>query len=473
MRPLSPLRLVGASVASAALTLRRYVTPSARSQFQKEGSAAAALARDAARWEGGATSAEMFVKRLEQVAPESLDLTVPTHNKAAMQCADTLRKLQPSLAHLCDLRAKLVERKDDVPFFVHLTVILAVSKQHTSSLLTPFHCTMVFAVYGEQNRLKKKSEHPNGEDFLFTKIEQLEWLFDCNSRGTWSILVVDDGCPNDSGGLCAKQLVERQYGNTNVNVVYLKDGIEQKSPACVGLESTNDSRKGGSIQYGLYEAAKRNNLPDGTVHCVCYTDADLSTHLGQCGLLMNILVRQGLDCAVGTRRMHDSIMVKGGSRNVRGKLHAYLWKQMMPEIGYVVDTQTAFKGFKAETVLDITKSLVERKFAFDIELMLKTHLRRENSLGQCGIAWIDSEAESQSGDTENYVALLRAIATIYHAYLPADTWRDEFADFVSGLSVDSFEKLLDNCPKGIATRDAADFATYKGVSSADLAAACR
>ena len=64
----------------------------------------------------------------------------------------------------------------------------------------------------------------------------------------------------------------------------------------------------------------------------------------------------------------------------------------MPEIAFVVDTQTAFKAFDADVIAELTgKKLVERKFAFDIELMLLSHLRRKGSVGQCGIAWIDSE----------------------------------------------------------------------------------
>ena len=69
------------------------------------------------------------------------------------------------------------------------------------------------------------------------------------------------------------------------------------------------------------------------------------------------------------------------------------------------------------------------------------------------------------------MALLRAIATIYREYLPSDDWREGIAKFVEGLTPDRFQALLDNCPEGIAARDAADFETWRGVSAAELNAA--
>ena len=419
-------------------------------------------------------SPEHYLKQLSKVCPKQLDLTELSHGNGAMEAADALIRLEPSLVRLKGLRADLAREKTKWPFFVHLAVILAVSKQQAMALDGPFHFSVVFAVYGEVNRLKTKAEHPNGEDFLMTKAAQLDWLLKDHPSATWSMTVSDDGCPDNSGGLCDAQARARTDAVTcgTIDVVYLKDGIAAGDPACKGMLSTNDSRKGGAIHYGLACAARRK-LSTGVQHCVAYTDADLSTHLGQSGLLLDIILgKPQMDCAVGTRRSKDSVIVKTGSRNLRGVLHAYLWKQMMPEIAFVVDTQTAFKAFNANVITELTSNiLVERKFAFDIELMLLTHLRRRGSVGQCGIAWIDSEAESQSGDTEGYVTLLKAIATIYREYLPRDTWRESIAEFVKSLTPTRFEALLDNCPEGIAMRDAADFETWSGCSAAELAAA--
>lgn len=109
----------------------------------------------------------------------------------------------------------------------------------------------LFAVYGETNRIKTKEEHPNGEDFLITKIAQLRWLFDGvpESNGSWDILIVDDGCPDGSGEACARVAAERG-GGAPVEVLYLQDAIDQKLPVVKGIASTKDSRKGGAVHYG-------------------------------------------------------------------------------------------------------------------------------------------------------------------------------------------------------------------------------
>ncbi len=61
-------------------------------------------------------------------------------------------------------------------------------------------------------------------------------------------------------------------------------------------------------------------------HIVVFTDADLSTHLGQLMLLADPIVNQGKLTAIGSRREKQSVVVKQVARNNRGKLFIYLWK---------------------------------------------------------------------------------------------------------------------------------------------------
>jgi hypothetical protein len=49
--------------------------------------------------------------------------------------------------------------------------------------------------------------------------------------------------------------------------------------------------------------------------------------------------------AIGSRREPDSVVVKQGTRNDRGKLFIYLWKRMVPVLGDIIDTQCGFKAF--------------------------------------------------------------------------------------------------------------------------------
>ena len=45
---------------------------------------------------------------------------------------------------------------------------------------------------------------------------------------------------------------------------------------------------------------------------------------------------------------------------------------MLASLGEIVDTQCRFKGFSAEMLNEILLGNIERKFAFDIELLLRT-----------------------------------------------------------------------------------------------------
>ena len=51
------------------------------------------------------------------------------------------------------------------------------------------------------------------------------------------------------------------------------------------------------------------------------------------------------EAVIGSRREEASIVVKKGVRNLRGKLFIYLWKRLIPNLNYVVDTQCGFKAF--------------------------------------------------------------------------------------------------------------------------------
>jgi hypothetical protein len=73
---------------------------------------------------------------------------------------------------------------------------------------------------------------------------------------------------------------------------------------------------------------------------------------------------------------------KRGQRNVRGKLFIFLWKRLLSPLRYITDTQCGFKVFRAEVVRDMLADVREKKFAFDLELLLKTELRR--GLGPAG-----------------------------------------------------------------------------------------
>jgi hypothetical protein len=329
------------------------------------------------------------------------------------------------------------------------------------------HISLVFAVYQEHERIHRRSDaHPHGENFLLRKIEQLEWLFGDYANFSWDMTIVDDGCPDGSGAI-AQQILEREYDGDNVQVLFLAEAIAQDLPVTRPMSSPKESRKGGSIAYGMWAAAQQERPSS---HLILFTDADLSTHLGQTGLLVDGIVNKGNLSAIGSRREPASIVVKKGTRNRRGKLFIYLWKRIITNIDYIVDTQCGFKAFTAPTVRAIVDDLIEKGFAFDIELLLKTELRRARSIENVPIGWIDSEALSTTTDIQPYLTMLKGMVAMYRKYLPPQAESDAFAGFIESLDEPAWRRLVADIPPGIVTREPAEFSAYHGVSVADLRA---
>jgi hypothetical protein len=370
-------------------------------------------------------------------APVGLDLRDAGHLDFARRTAERFLCACPSSDDLQRLEGSLLRSRDEVPLGVHLAVKLARSRRLMEGIEAarsetsnedppPLRVTVVFAMYREHERILPRALHEHGEDFLVRKIEQLEWLFADLTSFAWQLIAVDDGCPDGSGSV-AQEILARRAAGAPARVLFLANGIRDGSPVAASLGSTEDSRKGGSIHYGMWTAASEAGSSD---HVTAYTDADLSTHLGQLGLLIDPIVRGGSEAAIGSRREPESVVVKGGARNERGKQFIALWKQMIPLLGDITDTQCGFKAWRTRTVLEILPDLIEHQFAFDVELLIKTELRRSASVTRVPIAWIDSEAASTTPEFDPYLGMLKSIAAMYRRYLPAEPAADRVAEQV-------------------------------------------
>lgn len=392
-------------------------------------------------------------------APASIDLTLAEQDRWARKVATEMLETFPESRAL----ERLEQSTEDAPVLVRLAVKLAQSRQRILAIRDNFRVSVVFAVYKEHNRLRTKAEHPHGEDLLVRKVEQIAWLFDGVSQASWKMLVVDDGCPEKSGEI-AQQIIEARGLGGRVGVLMLQDAIDADHPAVKGIVSTTDSQKGGSIQYGMSVAAE----DDSRNHVVVFTDADLSTHLGQLGLLVDPILRRGYDAAIGSRRRPMSVVIKSGARNTRGKLFIYLWKRLIPRLSPIIDTQCGFKAFRADVARDIVQDTVEKRFAFDIELLLRTELARHNSIERVAIAWIDSEAASTTQELQPYLPMLKSLVRISQKYLPPDDITLDFASLIESLDEESWAWLSRNVPVEIVAREPVEFDEYNAVSPDDL-----
>jgi hypothetical protein len=399
------------------------------------------------------------VSRWSAEAPAQVDLTQAEQDAWVRSIADELI----ALASSSDELARLEEASPDAPVLVRLAMKLAQSRMRVAALHESLRVSIVFAMYKEHNRLRTQAEHPHGEDFLVRKVEQVEWLLAGLPAARWEMLVVDDGCPEKCGEI-AQQIVNARGLGDRVRVLFLQDAIDTGHPLARGLRSTDDSQKGGSVEYGMSVAAE----DDSQSHVVVFTDADLSTHLGQLGLLIDPILRGGFDAAIGSRREPLSVVIKGGARNTRGKLFIYLWKRLIPELSPIVDTQCGFKAFRADVAKAIVRDTVEKRFAFDIELLLRTVLARPASIERVPIAWIDSEAASTTKELQPYLAMLQSIVRIANRYLPERSQAAGFAELVESLDDASWNRLSSEVPTEIAERAPLEFEEFDAVTAEQL-----
>lgn len=107
--------------------------------------------------------------------------------------------LPPLLLPLQDIANQAYSRTESLPLLLLLAIKAAEAK--TCMLeCPPCHLTVVFPMYREHERLLPQDEHPEGQDSLGWKIRQMHWLCDAStdSRFTWDIIAVDDGCDRES-----------------------------------------------------------------------------------------------------------------------------------------------------------------------------------------------------------------------------------------------------------------------------------
>jgi hypothetical protein len=409
------------------------------------------------------TSDDKSFQDLIQSCPNTPDLTNEKH-------ADWVENASNTLVYICKNKETALKLEDAIfnssiklPALLLLALKNATSRFYCLDIKKPLKISIVFAIYKENHRMLEKSQHPYGEDFITRKVNQMQWLFKDMNHIEWKLIIVDDGCPENSGKI-AEEIISRKK-LPNVQVLYLQNAIDQKLALTKPMQSTNDSQKGGSIAYGMWYASQQKTNKK---HIILFTDADLSTHLGQTGLLLHPIIKNGKKSAIASRREKKSVTIKQGGRNNRGKLFIYLWKRMIPNLNYVIDTQCGFKAFESTSIREIIEDLIEKKFAFDIELLLKTELLEPHSIEKVAVAWIDSEAASTTTDIQPYLPMLKSITMMQKKYLKPNENALAFADFIQSLDEEKFHELLDHIPEEITKREPIEFNDYHDISADDL-----
>ena len=178
------------------------------------------------------------------------DLTDPDQNQAVLDAAAALAEDRATAESVAASHGPAVAAE---------AMAAARSRRRLSELTGPVHLSVVWAMYGETGRMVPRAVHPHGEDFVRAKVRQLDWLTGGLPGVTWSIIAVDDGCPDrpSSADLMTDIAAAEGYpgeGHRSVTVLRLADIIGGAIPVSAAfdrLTSTEQSRKGGSILAGL------------------------------------------------------------------------------------------------------------------------------------------------------------------------------------------------------------------------------
>lgn len=374
------------------------------------------------------------------------ELTNNDHQTRLLELADKLLALES----VSNEQIKYVISQHNAPLEFKLAAKLVESRRHILAITQPIEVGVVFAMWGEHNRLQDKSAgNPNGEDSLRTKIRQLNWVTK-DSQVDWQLYCVDDGCPHDSAHI-AKRIANQQPREISdrVHVLQLSTVIPAKFGPLKNLNSVDDSRKGGSIILGC-ECA----LASG-VDAVVYTDADNSVHLGQLGLLLASFVEQGKQVVLGNRKHPDSILVKQEERwGVGIKTLRHMQRMIGAQIFEqgIKDTQAAFKLYSRPVLEEILKKPTVYDFSFDTDWIFAA-MEMNQSIATTPFAFIDSAAESASvvqGPMTTWYVLLDGL--VKSAQARKAKYSKEMADvFVKEIdSHKDLELIIDVLPPELA-----------------------
>ncbi|MEM7093754.1 MAG: hypothetical protein AAF567_12190 [Actinomycetota bacterium] len=361
------------------------------------------------------------------------DLTDPAQQARVLAVAD---ELVADVDRLDELRETLSDPEQLAatdPILVE-GAACAASAVSIRAIATPVHLSIVWAMYQETDRIRLPSEHPHGEDFLREKIRQIEWLADHNSLLTWNLVAVDDGCPSvPSSGDVAEALVGDAGLAERVCVLRLQDAIDRGLRVTRGFDrlvTTDDSRKGGSIAYGMWAAinGRAGVLPVGAEHVVIYTDADLSANVAQAGSLV-IQVLDGASAAVGQRYgMPGAVLVKedgpmaephstGSKPDKMIILFRHFVRAMLvPQSDAVLDTQAGFKAFRADVLADALPHLDAFTETFDLELLLHAASAGDTKIAPVAVVFTEDFAATNFPSVEpsqRHLDMVTQIAEIH------------------------------------------------------------
>ncbi|MFI7587441.1 hypothetical protein ACIB24_10250 [Spongisporangium articulatum] len=350
------------------------------------------------------------------------------------------------------------------------------------------HLSVVWAMYGETGRIVPREQHEHGEDFVREKVRQLDWLT-AGLPVTWSIVAVDDGCPDvPSSSEVMQEIVAAEgyppAGHRGVTVLRLADVLADIASGGRGigrafdvLTSPAQSRKGGSILAGLAHAVRAETPPEAR-HVVAYTDADLSSNLAMSGTLAGpILETDGVAATLGQRYgMPGAVLVRADGistepRSTGGKpdkviilFRHFVRALLIPDLAHVLDTQAGFKAFDAAALAPVLAEMSSFDATFDVELLI--HLTQRygaQALAVEPIVFTEDFAATNFPSVDpgaGHLAMVHQIVGLYDRFVapvaPAVGAAADLLELLRGLDLPGYVRLIE----GLRTEDESDSSLF-------------
>ena len=386
-------------------------------------------------------------------AKEDFDLTEPGHQTKLLKLSNAILDRNIEIADVVEM-----SRRPTAPLEFRIAAKLVSSRSFLLQNDRPLKVGVVFAMWGEQNRLQPKSNaNPHGEDSLRNKIRQLDWI--CRDTAVdWTLYPVDDGCPYGSGQV-AREIASTYNRENKIRIMFLAEHLPASSGPLRSLASVDDSRKAGAIILGCSQA-----IADGA-DAVIYTDADNSVHLGQIGLLLRPFIQDGIRVVLGNRRHPDSVLVKDSARWGIGIKNLRHMQRMIGQAVFsrgILDTQAAFKLYDSHLLQEIIANPTVFDFSFDTDWMA-AFIARDEAFAQIPFAFLDSSAESatakQQPMTTWEMLLLGLLKSMRRYNLLQTPASQKMARVIDEEIIDhkDLERIIDHLPLELEDADEKDY----------------
>jgi len=198
---------------------------------------------------------------------------------------------------------------------------------------------------------------------------------------TFEVIVVDDGSRDGT------QTVVEEFGRSHGGVRLVQNG--------------QNRGKGYSVRHGVRVATGRDIL---------FSDADLSTPVGECERLLPFISSGEFDVAIGSRALPESRLEirQPFYREWMGRMfNKVVQKVAVPGI---VDTQCGFKAFRGAVARRVFRMQKLDGFAFDVEIL---YLARKlgYTIREVPVTWRNSP-DSRVNASRDSMKMLRELFLI-------------------------------------------------------------